>query len=250
MPLTLADGRDRLVIFTTKPVDLDAITAAECALAINASPLINKPDFKLTPTTSDTVPDQPLSSSGNATTYGASNYDASMTVLRFLDANGAAVTLEDILWAAVGVKGVRIWLAYRKGPKSAVAMANLDRYTWYEAITDTPQEPSDRAGYIKQVIPLGVQDAGNGIVSGVAVAPILLSALPTAQPVTKLVTITGALFTGATSVKFGDVAATAFMVVNDGLIVATVPTGTAGAANITVTTAAGVSTALPYVRGA
>ena len=129
-------------------------------------------------------------------------------------------------------------------------MTNLDRYNWYEVITDTPQEPSDRAGYIKQVIPLGIQDAGTGIVAGVAVAPILLSALPTAQPVTKLVTITGALFTGATAVTFNAIAATAFTVINDGLLVATMPAGSAGIGNIIVTTPAGPSTAYVYTRGA
>ena len=250
MPLTLADGRDRLVVFTNRPVNLDAITAAECALAINASPLINKPDFRLSATTSDTVPDQPLSSSGNATTYGASNYEGSITPFRFLDNNGATVALEDILFAAIGAKGIRVWLAYRKGPKSAVAMTNLDRYNWYEVITDTPQEPSDRAGYIKQVIPLGIQDAGTGIVAGVAVAPQIGSALPVSALATKIVTITGALFTGATAVTFNAIAATAFQVLNDNMLVATMPAGSAGVGNIIVTTPAGPSTAFTYTRGA
>lgn len=84
----------------------------------------------------------------------------------------------------------------------------------------------------------------------VAAAPAVKSALPSAATATKLVTITGAGFTGATDVKFGATSATSFTVYNDALLVASVPTGSAGAANITVTNPTGTSTALPYTRGA
>ena len=83
--------------------------------------------------------------------------------------------------------------------------------------------------------------------------PVILSALPSAQTVGKTVYITGASFTGtiATSgVKFGAVNASDWTVVSDSVIVAVMPTGSAGAANITVTNAVGVSTAFTYVRGA
>jgi len=80
--------------------------------------------------------------------------------------------------------------------------------------------------------------------------PSLVSALPSGAAATEQVTITGAYFTGTTGVKFGSTAATAYTVVSDRVIVASVPTGSAGAANITVTNATGVSDALPYTRGA
>lgn len=87
--------------------------------------------------------------------------------------------------------------------------------------------------------------------------PILQSALPTAAEEGDEVYIEGERFfldgavdvSGATAVKFGTTNATSYTVVSDSLIVAVVPAGSAGAANITVTNSAG-STVLAYIRGA
>ena len=60
---------------------------------------------------------------------------------------------------------------------------------------------------------------------------------------TPIVTITGTNFTGATSVKFNDVAASSFLVVNDTTITATLPTGvTSGLISISNSTVIGYST--------
>jgi hypothetical protein len=86
-----------------------------------------------------------------------------------------------------------------------------------------------------------------------AAVPVIATATPSAQPVGTLVRITGANFTGTvatTGVKFGATNATTWDVVSDSLIEAVVPAGSAGAANILVTNAAGASTAFGYTRGA
>lgn len=83
--------------------------------------------------------------------------------------------------------------------------------------------------------------------------PTILSASPSGVAAGGLVTITGAYFTGvtgATGVKFGATNATNYSIVSDSVIVATMPAGTAGAANITVTNGTGVSAAFSYTRGA
>ncbi len=59
------------------------------------------------------------------------------------------------------------------------------------------------------------------------------------------VSITGAGFTGATSVSFGSVAASSFTVNSDGNISATAPAGTAATVNVTVTGATGTSAIVP-----
>lgn len=82
------------------------------------------------------------------------------------------------------------------------------------------------------------------------ILPAVATATPTGAAAGAQVTITGAAFTGATSVKFGATNASAFTVVSDSVIVAVVPAGTAGTANVTVITAAGTSNALSYTRGA
>lgn len=80
--------------------------------------------------------------------------------------------------------------------------------------------------------------------------PSLVSALPSGAGTGDQVTIKGSYFTGTTAVKFGSTAATEYTVVSDSIIVAVLPSGSAGAANVTVTNATGVSDALSYTRAA
>lgn len=100
---------------------------------------------------------------------------------------------------------------------------------------------------------------GDGILTPIAnpfaaaAVPVILSATPTAVAVGGIVNITGTGFagvTGAASVKFGATNATSYIVVSDNTIVAVMPAGSAGAANITVVNGAGTSAAFSYTRGA
>lgn len=101
-------------------------------------------------------------------------------------------------------------------------------------------------------ITLNIQGAPLGIANPVAVnsAPVVSAATPSAAAVGELVRILGSNFTGATQVKFGATNATDFDVSADNVIVASVPAGSAGTANITVINAVGTSNVFPYTRGA
>src|SRR5262249_19564330 len=77
------------------------------------------------------------------------------------------------------------------------------------------------------------------------VTPKLTLLSPTSGIRTSSVVITGTTFVDVTAVKFGAVAATTYTGHNPPKIPATVP-GTAAAGNITVTTVARTSTALPF----
>lgn len=84
-----------------------------------------------------------------------------------------------------------------------------------------------------------------------ALLPVVTAATPSGAAAGALVNIYGTGFTGttgATGVKFAAVNATNYTVVSDGLIVATMPAGSAGSAPVTVTTPAGTSNAYPYTR--
>lgn len=161
--LTLADGRTRVDISLTEPEGYREgegpleIALADTADLIDTCGQINKPDYRLSATASDTVPDQPLCQEGNAVTFGATNFEGTITVLRQTDEDGRIDPLTDTVYTAVGEKGARAWYLERIGPKATVALAVGDAGWIYEAISDAPQEPSDRAGYVKNVIPLGVQ---------------------------------------------------------------------------------------------
>jgi hypothetical protein len=167
MPKTLADARTRLAILTTKPTDVKAISAAILEGGIDASCRILKSDYRLSPTASDTVPDTELCSEGNAVTYGASNYEGTVTPFWYLDEDGKSDVAEDEVYQALKEKGTQLWFVEREGPRYDEPWAAGDAYEVYEVVTDNPQKPSDRAGYIKRVVPLGVQHAE---LNGVAVA--------------------------------------------------------------------------------
>lgn len=78
---------------------------------------------------------------------------------------------------------------------------------------------------------------------GSSAGPVITSAKQTGTGAGSQVTLTGANFTGASSVKFGATAATQYTVVSDAAIVAVVPASTTGAQAITVTTTNGTSAA-------
>lgn len=159
MPKTLADARTRVAILLAAPADLDSIPVATLTAGIDASCKLLKSDYRLSPTASDTVPDTELCSEGNAVTFGASNYEGSVSPFWYLDSNGQPVALENNVWTALREKGSELWIVEREGPKYDVAWAVGDKYEVYHVITDNPQKPTDRAGYIKRVVPLGVQNA-------------------------------------------------------------------------------------------
>jgi hypothetical protein len=166
MPKTLADGRIKLVALTEAPAVMTAPTVTELAAGVDVSCRILKSDFKLTAAASDTVPDQELCHEGNAVTYGASNYDGSVTPFRYLTDAGKADADNDIAWDTFKEKGTELWLVKRVGPKYDVAFAAADEVEIFHVLTDNPQDPSDLTGYIKKVVPLGVQDAElNGVVA-------------------------------------------------------------------------------------
>lgn len=83
-------------------------------------------------------------------------------------------------------------------------------------------------------------------------APVVTNAIsnPAVQLTGGQVQIFGGGFLGATAVKFGTVSAVNPIIVSDSLIIALMPTGSAGSAPITVITPAGTSNAFAYTRGA
>ena len=98
---------------------------------------------------------------------------------------------------------------------------------------------------------------GSGVVDSADVSLVLLAmgdcpvSEPTISAVTPntgtttggtAITITGTNLTGASSVRVGSGYATSVVVVNDTTVTAVTPTGTAGAKNVSVTTAGGIAT--------
>lgn len=168
MPKTLADAHIKLTFLTTRPEDLKALTVAELAAGIDAECHILKSDFKLGPVASDTVSGEaPLCASGNAAALGASNYEGTVTVFRYLDSDGKSDISEEVLFEALKEKGTTVWPVRRDGPIHTQEWAAGDEYSAFEALTDNPQDPSDMSGYLKKTIPLLIQQ---GVLNGKVVA--------------------------------------------------------------------------------
>jgi hypothetical protein len=257
MPRSLADGRIRLDALTTAPAALAAytggsleITVDELAAGTRLARRIMKTDYRLSATASDTVNEPELAAEGNAVVYGASNYEGSVTPFRYFQSNGAADPINDVAWDLLREKGTELYLPERVGPKEAVTWAAGDVGELYHVITDNPQVPTSAGGFIKRVVPLGVQNRYPFIVTGTSAVPLITSITPSGAGEDDIVTIVGSRFTGVTAVTFGGVAATAFQVLSDHLMVATLPAGSAGSAAVIVTNAAGASASTAYTRGA
>ena len=101
MPKTLADARTRLAILLTAPTSMHAIPLASVTAGIDASCRILKSDYRLSATASDTVGDTELCAEGNAVTFGASNYEGSVTPFWYLDEDGKSDTSDDVVYQAL-----------------------------------------------------------------------------------------------------------------------------------------------------
>lgn len=163
--LLLSDGRTRLDISLTAPAGWDTgddpieISLADTwtAALIDTCGQINKPDYNLTAGDSATVPDQPLCEEGEGNALGASTFTGSLTVLRQMQPDGQVLTADDTVYTAIGEKGVMAYYVERTGPKAKVELAVGDQGWIYQAESDEPKSPGDRAGYIKEVIRLAVK---------------------------------------------------------------------------------------------
>jgi hypothetical protein len=157
MPFTQGDGRRKVTILTTKPANLEAVTATEANAGTDAQWHILKSDYRLSPTGSSTFDNTPLGSANNWSTFGASAAEGRFSVFRDLDATGKPVADSETeeVFDLVREKGTQLWVMDRLGPDADTTWATADEYSIYEVQTDELQE-SDGNGFIKYVVPLSV----------------------------------------------------------------------------------------------
>ena len=168
MPLSLADGKTKLAVLSTKPANPNAPTVAELEAGIDASCRILSSDYAVGPQASETVDEKPLCVEGNVQALGPSNYSAEFTVFRYFAEDGSpeeagtgeGAEIGDALYQAVKTKGARLYLVEREtSKKSTDAWEAGDEVAVYEVLLDNPQKPGDSGGYIKRHVVALVQDA-------------------------------------------------------------------------------------------
>ncbi|GAT62568.1 beta strand repeat-containing protein [Paludibacter jiangxiensis] len=122
---------------------------------------------------------------------------------------------------------------------------NATGFTVNSATQITATSPANSAGTVDITVTTigGTSATSSSDQFTYVAAPTVTSLSPTSGPTTggTSVSITGTNFTGATAVKFGSTNATGFTVNSSTSITATSPAGSAGAADITVTTTGGTS---------
>lgn len=157
MPKSLADGHTKLTLVFTEPADPENPLASELNAGVDYSCDVLYSDFTWSATDSDKVSDAALCDTNNSEVPSRSNYQAGFTVFRKHDATTGAVDItEDAHFQALKVKGTRAWGYVRKNGKlaSAAWAAGDEIQLGLEVLTDTPQQPGDMGGYIKNRIPL------------------------------------------------------------------------------------------------
>lgn len=162
MPRSLADGRTKFTILTTKPANPAAPTATELNAGIDASCNILASDFTWGAGDSDKVAEKALCTINNANALGASNFTAGVTPFRYFNSStGAVDPTADSVFAALKVKGTTLWgYARRTGKLASAAWAASDEiFLGMEVLTDEPQPPGDLGGYTKYRVPMEPQDA-------------------------------------------------------------------------------------------
>ncbi len=124
----------------------------------------------------------------------------------------------------------------------SVAAKNV---TVVSATSITAESPAGSAGTVNVTVitPAGTSATSSADDFTYVAAPTVTKVEPNTGPEAggTTVTITGTSFTGAKAVKFGSAAAKSFTVVSATSITAESPAGSAGAVNVTVTTAGGKS---------
>ena len=160
MPKSLEDGYIKFTVLTTEPDDPTAPTAAELAAGIDASCAILNSDFTWTATDSDKNAEKPLCQENNSNSYGASNYNAGVTVFRlFSDTDPGQADTADTTFAAMKTKGTDLWCYARRTGKAATEAWTADDeiYLGGHVITDEPQVI--QGGFIKSRVPMEMQEA-------------------------------------------------------------------------------------------
>ena len=153
---TPADGREKWILYLTKPTDTPSLAALTAADGIDISCLVAKSGSRITPTGSETINDAAACESTNRKTFGLSNYEGSLAPFLYFDVETGIYSMADnVAFEALRKKGTVAWVLYRDGRDSAANLSLGDLTSLYEIVTDDPQR-ADGSGYAKRNIPLDV----------------------------------------------------------------------------------------------
>jgi hypothetical protein len=172
-PRTFAEQNWKITVLTAPPTEsLGALTVTTLEAGMDASCRVAQEGTRFAATASETLNQPAVCEPSSASVPSRSNFEASMSVFRYFDAEtGQSDPEGDILFQAAKIKGTPLYVVERlTGKDWDEPWAAGDEYSVFAVTTDNWQRQSDPAnGYIHVTIPLTVQDAElNGVVAGAA----------------------------------------------------------------------------------
>ena len=159
MARLLATKRERWVLLTTKPADPDAVTSTEANAGIRGECHLTT-NSRLSPTGSATIQEAAICEGTAASVPTDRQFEGNLEVFRDMDPDtGLPEASGDEVFGALAEFGTRLWILKSVGPEYTEDFVEGHPYSLYEVVTDEPQDPTDRNGSIKNVVPLHVQNA-------------------------------------------------------------------------------------------
>lgn len=166
MARLLAEQRESWVILDTKPDDPMAVETTDLSAGVRAECFLTT-NTRLSPTGSQTANEASLCDTASAQTPVTRQWDGTIEVFRDLDPDtGLPVSGGEAVYDALNAFGEKVWLWRRRGPLYTQALADGDPYDLFEVVLDAVQDPSDRSGSFKAVIPVFVHNQWTSVVGG------------------------------------------------------------------------------------
>lgn len=165
MARLLAEQRESWVILDTKPADVEAVTTTELEAGVRAECFFTT-NTRLSPTGSTTATEASLCDTSSAQSPVTRQWEGSIEVFRDLDPDtGLPVSGGEAVFDALDAYAEKVWLWRRRGPLYSQDIAAGDPYDLFEVVLDAAQDPTDRSGSFKAVIPVFVHNQWKGVVA-------------------------------------------------------------------------------------
>lgn len=169
-PRTLAD-QNRKITMIVDPVDnLEAISPTVLNEGMELSCRATQADTRFAPSASETLSDPAVCEDAGASTFGASQYEATLGLFRFFDQEnpGNGDPEGDSAYDALKIKGTEVVIVERHTnlPWDAPYAAGQEYRAFRVQADNWVPAAEQHTGYIKGTFPMAVQSAAlNGVVA-------------------------------------------------------------------------------------
>lgn len=157
-PRVLAEQKKKIVLLSDYNGSINSIPLSDLEDAVELSCRAVASETRYSPTDSDTLAEPAVCEPANSQTLGASNAEGRLALFRYFD-GGEHDEEFDEAYQILKEKGTEVVIVIRDTGKDwDEDFEEGDEIEAYRVVTDHPQHPQDRTGYLKRIIPTPVQD--------------------------------------------------------------------------------------------